>query len=110
MSKNKLPTLHARNIAQRESELAREDVERRLDKMHVSKMARACMGVMVAFAFDDEQAFRAACWFLAHCAFQLGKTREAAMEQAGVAWDLVHAEQAPDSVSSVVKPSGIVTQ
>lgn len=109
VSKRRIPKSVVQSIMNRDH----ASRELALDKMHVSKMARACMGIMVAFAFDDEQALRAACWFLAHCALQLGRGADPIVAQFRKAYELVQADngQSPAlSGSGIVAPDGSIPQ
>lgn len=112
-SKRRMSKREVQAIRGRGEEIARDEMERRLDKLHVTKMARACMGIVVSLAFNDEQALRAACWFVGHCALQLGKTREAVLEQVGLAYELVQADNGKSENLSglgIVAPDGTEVQ
>ena len=76
---------------------------RALDKMHIERMVKACVGVMVNFAFDDDQATRAAGWLFAKCSRSLGLDRDAAIALATRAIDAEHRDADGE------KPTGLVS-
>jgi hypothetical protein len=97
------------DIARAATEMDNAARGRALDKMHVERMARAMMGVVVSFSMDDEQGLRAAAWLCAHGAHQLAMTREKLLETVGMAFDLVAADLPVDPDANA-KPSGLVVQ
>jgi hypothetical protein len=68
---------------------------RALDKMHVERLVKAMTGTLVAFAFDDDQACRAAAYLLARCARAKPLSRDEAMDLAGRAVDAAAADDGP---------------
>jgi alkylhydroperoxidase/carboxymuconolactone decarboxylase family protein YurZ len=95
------------DIARAATEMDNAQRGRALDKMHIDRMTRAMMGILVSFAMDDEQGLRASAWLCAHGAHQLGATREKLLEIVGIAFDLV-AEDLPVDPDANAKPSGLV--
>ena len=82
-------------LSRRLAENDHREREKILDKMHCERMVNACMGVLMQFAFSDEQGQRAACLLLAETAKQMGTTKEALIERVSLALEVVN--QAPES-------------
>jgi len=83
--------------------MGQADRNRLLDKIHVQKMARAMMGVAVAFAFDDAQGQRAALYTVGVTCQQMGTTKEAILERMSQAFDIAAEDMdAPSETTKLV--------